>query len=223
MTAMDWFPLYLSIKVAVSATLVTLVLGLPLAWLLARGDFPGRELLDAVATMPLVLPPSVLGYYLLVVLGREGLIGRFLEETMGISLVFTWQGAVIAASIVALPLLVKTAVAALESVDPELESAARTLGRSDIAVLFTITIPLAWRGIVAGVVLAFARALGDFGATLLVAGNIPGKTQTMAVAIYDAIQAGNSELANFLVLVMTVFAFGTLLILNRLNRVVRRR
>ncbi len=223
MTAMDWFPLYLSIKVAVSATLVTLVLGLPLAWLLARGDFPGRELLDAVATMPLVLPPSVLGYYLLVVLGREGLIGRFLEETMGISLVFTWQGAVIAASIVALPLLVKTAVESLESVDPELESAARTLGRSDIAVLFTITIPLAWRGIVAGVVLAFARALGDFGATLLVAGNIPGKTQTMAVAIYDAIQAGNSELANFLVLVMTVFAFGTLLILNRLNRVVRRR
>ncbi|MDA8235675.1 MAG: molybdate ABC transporter permease subunit [Clostridia bacterium] len=220
---MDWFPLYLSIKVAVSATLVTLVLGLPLAWLLARGDFPGRELLDAVATMPLVLPPSVLGYYLLVVLGREGLIGRFLEETMGISLVFTWQGAVIAASIVALPLLVKTAVESLESVDPELESAARTLGRSDIAVLFTITIPLAWRGIVAGVVLAFARALGDFGATLLVAGNIPGKTQTMAVAIYDAIQAGNSELANFLVLVMTVFAFGTLLILNRLNRVVRRR
>ena len=165
----------------------------------------------------MVMPPTVLGYYLLVLLGNQGIVGCWLQETLGIHLVFTWYGAVIAAMVSSFPLFVEPARAALQGVDRRLEDAARTLGRSERAVFFTITLPLAWRGIFAGAVLAFARALGDFGATLMVAGNIPNRTQTMAMAIYDAAQGGNQTAANMMVLVMTVGAALLLWLARRLS------
>lgn len=200
----DTFPLLLSLRVATAATLLNLSLGTGIAWALARWRFPGQNLIETLVTLPMVMPPTVLGYYLLVLLGSQGILGRWLQESLGIRLVFTWYGAVVAAMVSSFPLFVEPARAALQGVDRRLEDAARTLGRSEWAVFFTITLPLAWRGIFAGVVLAFARALGDFGATLMVAGNIPGHTQTMALAIYDAVQAGNQAAADRMVLVMTV-------------------
>lgn len=219
MNEFDLFPLWLSLRVAVLATMLALILGVALAWVLARRRFPGRDLLAAAVTLPLVLPPTVLGYYLLVALGRGSSIGRLLEGTLGISLVFTWQGAVVASSVVALPLVVRSTQAAFEAINPDLENAARTLGRSEVAIAFTVTMPLAWRGIVAGAVLAFARAIGEFGATLMVAGNIPGKTQTMPIAIYDAVQSGNMALANGLVLIITAATLVVLVLLGKLVRV----
>jgi molybdate transport system permease protein len=200
---------------------LNLLVGLPLALFLARTRFRGRDLLSAVVLLPLVLPPTVLGYYLLVVLGRQGPVGRLLEGSLGFTLVFTWQAAVLASAVVSMPLLVRAAQAAFESIDPKLEDAARTLGRSELNLFLTVTVPLAWRGILAGTVLAFARALGEFGATLMVAGNIPGRTQTLPVAIYDAVQAGNMEMANALVLMITVAGIAALLALNRFARAAR--
>ena len=216
----DWFPLWLSLRVAVLATLAALALGLWLAYLLANRSFRGREVLDAVATLPLVLPPTVLGYYLLVVLGRESALGRLYEAVFGRPLVFTWQAAVVAAAIHALPLLVKSARAALESVDRVYEKAARNLGASEWRVFWRVTLPLAHRSIFAAAVLAFARALGDFGATLMVAGNIPHQTQTAAVAIYDAVESGNTLLARALVLVISA---GAMLIVYAANRMEHKR
>lgn len=213
----DLFPLYLSLKVAVVATAGVIALGLPLAWVLARRRFWGREVLAVGVTLPLVLPPTVLGYYLLLALGRRGPIGRLLEELLSVTLVFTWQAAAVASFIVSLPLLVRSAQAAFEAVDPDLEDAARTLSRSEVGIFFTVTVPLAWRGILAGVILAFARAMGEFGATLMVAGNIPGQTQTMPIAIYDAVQAGNMPLANLLVLLITVATVAALWLLGRVG------
>ena len=213
----DWFPLWLSLRVAAISTVFSLVLGLWVAYQLANRDFRGKELLDAAATLPLVLPPTVLGYYLLVVLGREGVIGRVWESVFGQPLVFTWQAAVVAATVHAFPLLVKTARAALESVDRSYEKAARTLGASEWSVFWRVTLPLARRSIFAAGVLAFARALGDFGATLMVAGNIPRKTQTAAVAIYDAVEGGNTVLARTLVLIISGVALLILFIANRMN------
>jgi len=218
MNDFDLFPLWLSLRVATLATFLSLILGVALAWVLARRRFPGRDLLSAAVTLPLVLPPTVLGYYLLVALGRGSPIGRLLESTLGISLVFTWQGAVVASSVVALPLVVRSVQAAFEAINPDLENAARTLGRSEVAIAFTVTMPLAWRGILAGAVLAFARAIGEFGATLMVAGNIPGKTQTMPIAIYDAVQSGNMALANGLVLIITAATLVVLVLLAKLVR-----
>jgi len=215
MLNVDLFPLWLSLRVAVTATLLTLALGLPLAWLLARVRFRGREVLSAAVTLPIVLPPTVLGYYLLLLLGKQGPIGHFLEANLGMTLVFTWYAAVVASAVVSMPLLVRTAQAAFEAIDPNLENAARTLGRSEMEIFITITVPLAWQGILAGTVLAFARALGEFGATLMVAGNIPGSTQTMPVAIYDAVQAGNLDLANLLVLTITAATILALLVLGK--------
>lgn len=214
----DLFPLFLSFKVATLATVISLALGIGIAWLLARRRFPGKDLLDALVTLPMVLPPTVLGYYLLVIIGRRGPIGRLLEETFGITLVFTWQAAVIAAAVASAPLLIKAARAAFEGVDRRVEDAARTLGRSELGIFLTVTVPLAWRGIMAGTVLAFARALGDFGTTIMVAGNIPGKTQTMPIAVYDAVLGDNTPLANLLVLIITVAAAVVLIALNRLER-----
>jgi molybdate transport system permease protein len=216
----DWFPLWLSLRVAVLATMLALVLGLWLAYLLANRNFWGKELLDALATLPLVLPPTVLGYYLLVVLGRESPLGRIYESIFGRPLVFTWQAAVVAAAIHAFPLLVKTARAALESVDRAYEKAARNLGASEWRVFWRVTLPLARRSIFAAAVLAFARSLGDFGATLMVAGNIPHQTQTAAVAIYDAVESGNTLLARVLVLVISA---GAMLIVYAANRMEHRR
>ncbi len=220
-SGLDLFPLWLSLRVAAVATVVVLVLGLPAAWLLARAHFRGRELLSAAITLPMVLPPTVLGYYLLVALGRQGPVGRLLEQNLGITLVFTWWAAVVASCIVSLPLLIRPAQAAFEAINPNLENAARTLGRSERSIFLTVTVPLAWRGILAGTALAFARALGEFGATLMVAGNIPGSTQTMPIAIYDAVQSGNLDLANLLVLSITVATVIALVLLNRVARVTR--
>jgi molybdate transport system permease protein len=165
----------------------------------------------------MVLPPTVLGYYLLVILGRQGFIGRLLLERFGLSLVFTWQAAVIAAAVVVLPLMVRSVQAAMDAVDPELEEVARTLGKREIAVFFRITLPLAWPGLLAGTVLSFARAMGEFGATLMVAGNIPGKTQTLSIAIYDAVQSGNNNLANSLVILISALTLAVLVVLNKLT------
>ena len=215
MLGVDLFPLYLSLKVASLATAISFVIGLLLAWIIARGEFPGRGLLSALVSLPIVLPPTVLGYYLLVAIGRQSPLGRLLENVFGVTLVFTWEAAVLASCLVSIPLLVRSAQASLESVDRSLENAARTLGRSDLAVFITVTVPLAWRGILAGTGLAFARALGEFGATLMVAGNIPGQTQTMPVAIYDAVQSGDMVLANILVAIVTVVALAILILLGR--------
>ncbi|RTL19950.1 MAG: molybdate ABC transporter permease subunit [Rhodocyclaceae bacterium] len=211
-----WTALALSLKVAGWATALNLVLGVAVGLLLARGRFPGRDLLDTVLTLPMVMPPTVLGYYLLVLIGRHGTLGAWLHETFGINLIFTWQGAVIAATIVSFPLVFKPARAAFEAVDGQLEQAARVLGIPEAAVFFRVTLPLAWRSILAGVLLAFARALGEFGATLMVAGSIPGKTQTLSVAVYEAVQAGQDDTANLLVLITSVVCIAVLLGAGRL-------
>jgi molybdate transport system permease protein len=216
MTEIDWFPLALSIRVALMATVIVLLIGIALGWLLARRRFFGREMLDAIVTLPLVLPPTVLGYYLLVLLGRNGPVGRALETITGEPLVFTWKGAVVAASVGALPLVVKTSRAAIAAVDKNLEDAARTLGQSEWRVFWRVTMPLASRGIIAAAMLAFARSLGDFGATLMVAGNIPGRTQTAAIAIYDATQAGRNEYALTLVLILSALALSLVYATNKL-------
>ncbi|WP_313369590.1 molybdate ABC transporter permease subunit [Achromobacter animicus] len=210
-----WVPLLLSLKVAGWATLLATVAGTAAAYGLSRWRWPGRDLLDAILTLPLVLPPTVLGYYLLVLLGRRGIIGETLER-WNIELVFTWQGAVIAASVVAFPLVFKSARAAFENVDGQLESAARVLGVGEAGVFFRVTLPLAARGIAAGVLLAFARALGEFGATLMIAGNLPGRTQTLSVAIYEAVQAGDDATANMLVLVTSITCIVVLLAAGKL-------
>jgi molybdate transport system permease protein len=215
----DLTPLWLTLKVAGVATLATFIAGVSLAFLLARTRFWGREGLDALCTLPLVLPPTVLGYYLLVLIGRQGWLGRWLQETWGISLIFTWQGAALAAAVVSLPLIFKSARAAFEEVDPNLENAARTLGLSEAAVFFRVSLPLAWRGILAGAMMAFARAMGEFGATLMVAGNLPGKTQTLSLAVYDAVQAGNDAEATILVIIISTVCVTILLISGRALKV----
>jgi molybdate transport system permease protein len=208
----DLTPLWLTLKVAGVATLVTFVVGVTLAFLVARSRFWGREGLDSLCTLPLVMPPTVLGYYLLVLIGRQGWLGHWLKATLGISLIFTWQGAAVAAAVVSLPLIFKSARAAFEEVDANLENAARTLGASEVAVFFRVSLPLAWRGILAGAMLAFARAMGEFGATLMVAGNLPGKTQTLSIAVYDAMQAGNDAGATVLVLLVSTLCLTILLV-----------
>lgn len=213
---LDWSALWLSLKVAGWATAINLIVGVGLGALLARKRFPGRELLDTLLTLPMVLPPTVLGYYLLVVIGRNGPLGAWLQSAFGINLVFTWQAAVIAAAIASLPLVFKPARAAFEDVDAQLEQAARTLGVSEMALFFRVTLPLAWRGILAGLLLAFARAMGEFGATIMVAGSIPGKTQTLSIAIYEAVQAGNDGRANVLVVLSSVVCITVLLVAARL-------
>ena len=216
--AINWFPLWLSLRVAALATLVSLGLGLWIAYLLANRKFRGKELLDAVVTLPLVLPPTVLGYYLLVVLGRSSPLGQFYEWTFGAPLVFTWQAAVVASTLHAIPLLVKSARAAFDTVDRSYEKAARNLGASDWRVFWRVTMPLSRRAVIAASVLAFARALGDFGATLMIAGDIPGKTQTAAIAIYDAVEGGNTLVARVLVLALSAVAIGIVYAANRLEQ-----
>jgi molybdate transport system permease protein len=211
-----WITLGLSLKVAFWATALNLVLGVGVGFLLARGRFPGRDLLDTVLTLPMVMPPTVLGYYLLVLFGRQGWLGGWLQSQFGINLIFTWQGAVIAAALVAFPLVFKPARAAFEAVDGQLEQAARVLGISESAIFFRVTLPLAWRGILAGLLLGFARAMGEFGATLMVAGSIPGQTQTLSIAIYEAVQAGQDDNANMLVWLTSLVCIVVLLTATRL-------
>ena len=215
--AIDWFPLWLSLRVAVISTALALIIGLWLAWVLANRVFRGRELIDAAVTLPLVLPPTVLGYYLLVVLGRHSPVGQLYEWMFGGPLVFTWQAAVVAALFHALPLLVKSARAAFESVDRSYERAARNLGASELRLFWGVTLPLARRSILAATALAFARSLGDFGVTLMIAGNIPGRTQTVALAIYDAVEGGKGNVALILVLIISAASLLVIAAANRLT------
>jgi len=197
-------PLILTLKVAGLATLAALFSGVSIAYFLARFRFFGREWLDAALTLPLVLPPTVMGYYLVVLLGRNGILGRPLDEIFGLTLMFTWQGAVVASAIVSFPLVYKAARTAFSELDKNLENAARTLGLGEIAVFFRISLPLALPGIISGAMLAFARAMGEFGATLMIAGNQPGKTQTLSLAVYSAVQAGDDHKAAFLTAVASI-------------------
>ena len=209
--------LWLSVKVATAATLLNALLGIPLAYVLARRRFWGRGLVDLLVTLPLILPPTVTGYYLIVLLGRRGLLGAPLFAATGWSIAFTWYAAVVAATVMALPLLVRTASAAIESVDRDLERAAYTLGRSEWRTALEVTLPLARNGLIAGLVLAFARALGEFGATLMLAGNIPGRTATVPLSIYTAVQTGESGEALALVVVLTALSCVVLIAANRLG------
>jgi molybdate transport system permease protein len=209
--------LWLSLKVAVVATAVNAIVGIPIAYLLARRRFWGRDLVDLLVTLPLVLPPTVVGYYLIVLLGRRGMLGGPLYRVTGWTVAFTWYAAVIAATVMALPLLVRTVRAAIESVEPDLERAAHTLGRSELRTALEITLPLARNGVLAGLVLSFARALGEFGATLMLAGNIPGRTATVPLSIYTAVQTGDSGEALVLVAALTLLSCAVLIATNRLG------
>ena len=213
----DWFPLWLSLRVAFLSTAVALACGLWLAYVLANREFRGKEALDAAITLPLVLPPTVLGYYLLVLIGRNSWIGRAWEALFGAPLVFTWKAAVIAALLHSLPLLVKSARAAFESIEPGYERAARNLGASEWRLFWKVTLPLAQRSILAAAALAFARSLGDFGVTLMVAGSIPGSTQTISVAIYNAVEGSNMTLAGTLSVVISAVALAILMLAKRLE------
>lgn len=215
---MDWFPLLLSLRVASVATVFAALIGVGGAYLLAKGTFRGRGLIEAVASLPIVLPPTVLGYYLLVLLGTQSPVGQLWENLFGSRLVFTVKGAVIAATVSALPFCLRTARAAIEQVNPKMEAAARTMGLSEWKVALYVTLPLARRGIIAGIALGFARALGDFGATVMVAGNIPGRTQTMPIAVYDAVQTGDDARAALMAAILGGVAIVILLVVNRLSK-----
>jgi molybdate transport system permease protein len=213
----DWFPLWLSLRVAALATLVALPIALGLAHLLAQRRFRGKSALEAVLMLPLILPATVLAYYLLVLLGGSSALGRVYESLFGAPLLFTWQAAVVAALIHAMPLLVKSARTSFESVDPDLAKAARSLGASEWRIFWRVTLPAADRRILAAVVLAFGMALGDFGITIMIAGNLVGRTQTMPVAIYSAVESGNGAAARALVLVLSAVILGILFLANRLE------
>jgi molybdate transport system permease protein len=214
---MELFPILLSLRVATLSTMLAGLFGIGLAWLLTHRRFPGRTLLESVVVLPLILPPTVVGFYLLLLLGRSGPLGASLEAA-GLEIVFTWRAAVIAATVASLPLVVKAVQAAFESIDPRIEAAARTL-RPAVSVFLTVTLPLAWRGILAGLILAFARGMGEFGITLMLAGSIPGRTQTLPLAIYDAVQANDLAQANMLALITIGIVTVLLFVLSRLPRV----
>jgi molybdate transport system permease protein len=210
------FPLSITLWIAVISSLLVLCSGVIVAYIFARRDFRGKELAELFVTLPLVLPPTVIGYLLVILVGKNGFLGQLIFNVLGTGILFTWQAAVIAAYTVSLPLMVRTAKAAIEAVDKELEYAAYILGRSELETALLITLPLAKRGILAGFVLSFARAVGEFGATLMLAGNIPGKTNTMSISIYSAFQAGNNELANILVLVLIVMSLLSIALTGRI-------
>ena len=214
---MELRPLVLSFEVAVAATAIAAIFGVALGAALTSPKVPGRNLLDVLFTTPMVLPPTVLGYYVLVAIGRRSALGRAWESAFGSPIVFTALGAVVAATVGSLPIVMKSSRAALEAVDPTLIGAARTLGASRLRAMLTVELPLALPGIAAGLMLAFARALGDFGVTLMVAGDIPGQTQTAALAIYDAIQAGRDREAAGMIAVLSAVAVATLSLVNRLT------
>ena len=215
LSTIDWFPLGLSLKVSAVATLLTLVVGVGLGFVFARGRFAGRTVLEAFCMLPLVLPPTVIGYAILVAAGRRSPVGAWLREHLDYSIIFSWHGAVAASAIVALPLVLKSASAAFGNIDRSLEAAASTLRQSKLSVFMRVTLPLAWPGILAGTLLAFARAMGEFGASLMVAGSIPKQTQTLSMAIYDAVQSGNDDTALVLVLVTSLLSITVLVLSNR--------
>jgi len=223
LTPLEWEALSLSLKVATWATVASLPLGLWVAWVLARHRFPGHGILNGVVHLPLVLPPVVVGYVLLIVLGRGGALGGWLYETFGLSLAFTWKGAAVAAAVMAFPLMVRAMRLSLEAVDPGLEQAARTLGATPLRVFFTVTLPLMLPGVVTGAVLAFARALGEFGATITFVSNIPGETRTLPLALYNFTQVPGGENSAFRLAVLAVIvALIALIVSEALARRVRR-
>jgi molybdate transport system permease protein len=205
---MDWRIVAFSVRTAALALLLILPPGLALAWLLARKDWPGKSLVETAAALPLVLPPVATGLILLEMFGRRGPAGRLLHDLLGVDVVFTWRAVVLAMAVMSFPLLVRSARVAFEGVPIRLEQIARTLGAGEARILWTVTLPLALRGILGGALLAFARALGEFGATILVAGSIPGRTTTMSVAIYQLVQLGRDEQAYRLMAASVVIAFG---------------
>ena len=209
---MDYSPLWISIKVAVLATIVTFILGLLAArWVLSLKKL--RFIADGIFSLPMVLPPTVVGFFLLILFGKNSAVGKLLMS-MGLNVLFTWQGAVIAATVVSFPIMYRTSIGAFEQVDKNLLHAARTLGMSEIKLFFKVLLPVSWPGVAAATILAFARALGEFGATIMLAGNIPGKTQTMSVAIYTAMQSGNRELAYRWVAIIMALSFITIFLMN---------
>ncbi|RYX88646.1 MAG: molybdate ABC transporter permease subunit [Comamonadaceae bacterium] len=215
LSLIDWFPLGLSLKVSAVATLLALFAGVALGFIFARGRFPGRTVLEAICMLPLVLPPTVIGYAILVAAGRRSPLGAWLREHLDYTIIFSWHGAVVASAIVALPLVLKSASASFSNIDRSLEAAASTLRQSKFSVFMRITLPLAWPGILAGTLLAFARAMGEFGASLMVAGSIPQQTQTLSMAIYDAVQAGHDDTALVLVTVTSALSITVLVLSNR--------
>ncbi len=219
---MIWESFKLSLLVVSVATVIIATVGLALALLFAKARFPGREVLASFFTLPLVMPPTVTGFFLIVLFGRHGLIGQPIYQLTGWTVAFTWQAAVIAAVILALPLMVVSARAAIESVNPQYEIASYTLGKSRLATIFRITLPLARRGILAGIVLSFTRALGEFGATFMLAGNIPGKTQTMPLAIYEAVISGDNKQAQVLALILTAVSVVAVYLTSKLTKGVLR-
>lgn len=212
---MDFSPFIISLKAACCATLLTFFLGLLAAWLIAPMK-RGKSLLDGLFSLPMVLPPTVVGFFLLLLFGNNSLLGQFLDA-LGMGVIFTWQGAAVASMVVSFPIMYRTARGALEQVDENLIHAARTLGMSELRIFLRVMLPASWPGIMAGTILAFARALGEFGATIMLAGNIPGKTQTMSVAIYTAVQSGNGALAYRWTAVIMAMSFVTILLMNYLT------
>lgn len=210
----DWQPVFLSVKVAFASLSVVLILGVACAYGMRRWQFPGKAALEAIFSLPLVMPPVVTGFILLVLIGKQGPVGRFLENVFHFQLIFTPYAAVLAGTVVAFPLMYQSVKAAFQSIDPKLEDAARTLGANEWRVFLTVTLPLAWPGVVAGIVLSFARALGEFGATIMVAGNIPGKTQTVPLAIYFAAESNDMTLAGLYVLIISLLTFSLILWVN---------
>lgn len=207
MTAEDWQTIGFTVWVSALSTLAMLPVGLAIAWSLARQEWRGKSVVETLVTLPLVLPPVATGLILLKLLGRRGPLGAFLQDTLGLEVVFTWRAVVVALAVMSLPLLVRSARVAFEEVEPRLEQIAATLGAGPVRVFITITLPLAARGILAGTVLAFARALGEFGATIMLAGNIPGKTATLSLAIYQSVQLGDDDHALRLLGVSAAIAF----------------
>ena len=224
MTAEEWGILALSLKVALWSVVLSLPFALAFAHLLARRDFPGKSLLDAVIHLPLVLPPVVIGYFLLILLGRRGPLGELLEQWFGIVIAFRWTGAAVACAVMGFPLMVRAMRLSIESIDPKLEAAARTLGAGRLGVLLTVTLPLALPGILTGVLLSFARSLGEFGATITFVSNIPGETQTLPLAIYALTQVpGGDAAAMRLCLIAVLLSLAALLVSEQLVRRATRR
>lgn len=222
----DYSPLFLSLKVAGIATIIVFASGVIFARLFTKKEFFGKSIIEALFTLPLVLPPTVVGFGLLVLFGKNGIIGKYLLEWFNVQVVFTWVGAVIAATVVSFPLMYRSAVGAFETVDERLESVALTMGASSWRVFWTITFPLAWPGLLSGVILSFTRALGEFGATLMIAGYIPGKTETIPMTIYFSVETGHMEKAIFWVILIVGLGFSTILWLNwwskkNINRYIR--
>jgi molybdate transport system permease protein len=212
------FSLRLSLQVAAVATVLIVLIGTTVAYFLARKDFRGKEILDILLTLPLILPPTVTGYYLIWLAGRNGLVGKYIFQWTGWNIMFTWYAAVLASFFVALPLMLKTTRAAIESVDQNLVKISYTLGHGELKTFFKVILPLAKKGLVAGTILSFARAMGEFGATLMVAGNIPGRTDTMPIAIYTSASSGDWSKANIMVVFFTLVSGAFLYIANKLTK-----